>query len=389
MRIADRRAGARHPFGYRYFDTDGNPVATTRTAFDRKHERTVTFPGRRPRTVLWGTVLGRWIDEELADLADPVLFSMQREFTDPALLAASAPSRKVVSLHNCHLIAPEVRRSGTLGTFRPVLSPFHGIDEVVCLTEEQRADLVQDAPGVPVRAIRYPGRPPHGDAPAKDPDLVVLVAQLIERKRVDHAIRAFEQVVRRLPRVRLEIYGEGVARRRLQALIAELGLQRSVRLMGYSLEVGTAQARAACTLMTSTYEGYARVIGESLVRGTPVVAYDVRYGPRDLIRHGIDGLLVERHEPDALADAIVELVEDPARAAEMGRRGREILDRLPVEHFESAWLDVLRGTRRPGRWDAPSELRYAGHLVWPAHRTGQVRRRLTRLQRAASTEPGP
>src|SRR4051812_8511587 len=119
------------------------------------------------------------------------------------------------------------------------------------------------------------------------------------------------------------------------------------RLMGYSLTAGEAQARAACVLLTSTFEGSPRVVTESMSRGTPAIAYTIRYGPRDLIRHGVDGLLVERHEPEALAEAIVSLVSDPDRVVEMGRRAAEIVERFPVADFEQAWADVL--TRAPQR----------------------------------------
>ncbi|MGI3781344.1 MAG: glycosyltransferase, partial [Janthinobacterium lividum] len=186
-------------------------------------------------------------------------------------------------------------------------------------------------------------------AEPKDPRLVVLVGRLEERKRVDHAIRAFATVVRSVPDARLEVYGDGDEAPALERLVDELGLRASVTLKGYSYSVGSAQSRALCTLMTSTFEGFARVISESMSRGTPVVAYDVRYGPVDLIRDGVDGVLVRTHEPDALADAVVALLLDPARAAALGTRAREVLERFPVADFERAWLRVLSPRLRPFR----------------------------------------
>ena len=92
------------------------------------------------------------------------------------------------------------------------------------------------------------------------------------------------------------------------------------------------------------------MIGESMSLGTPVIAYDVRYGPRDLIRDGVDGVLLAEHTPDALADAIIRLLSDPQRALEMGVRARELIERFPVEDFEQAWLDVVaRAASRKAR----------------------------------------
>jgi glycosyltransferase involved in cell wall biosynthesis len=220
---------------------------------------------------------------------------------------------------------------------------------VVCLTEQQRRELEVDAPRAMLRTISYPGRVPREAPEPTDEKLVVMVARLEARKRVDHAVRAFHQVVAAVPDARLEVYGAGPEQPGLERLVDELGLGGSVSFKGYSLTVGAAQARAACTLLTSTFEGFARVISESMSRGTPVVAYDVRYGPCDLIRDGVDGLLVRRHEPDALAEGIIALLTDPARAAAMGVRAREILERYPVADFEEAWLRVLTPRRRPLR----------------------------------------
>ena len=151
----------------------------------------------------------------------------------------------------------------------------------------------------------------------------------------------------RVPGARLDVYGAGPETRALQRLITELGVQGSVTLKGYSHQVGVEQARAACTLLTSTFEGFARVISESMCRGTPVVAYDIRYGPRDLIRDGTDGVLVPTHTPEALAEAIVGLLTDPDRTTRMGLEAKDVLDRFPVADFERSWLEVLEPQRVP------------------------------------------
>lgn len=349
FRIADRHQTDRHPWGYRYFDSEGLPLLTTRTGPGSKHEQLATFHSAQTEDVDWGTIVAEWVDEELAGLPSPVLFSLQRGYNDPVLLASRKAVRKVASLHNCHYFDPEDPWSGTRISFRPLLHHPRAVDEIVCLTTQQRRELEIEVPGMRIRSVPYPGRPPREEPGAKDLQLVVLVAQLTERKRVDHAIRAFALVVQSLSHARLEVYGEGPAEGGLRRLIEELGLQESVFLMGYSLMVNRAQARAACTLMTSTFEGFARIISESMSLGTPVVAYDVRYGPRDLIRPGVDGLLVEVHEPEALAEAVVRMLRDPQRALEMGVRARDVIERFPIADFERSWLDVVSATNQPER----------------------------------------
>lgn len=391
FRLADFHGRERFPFRYRYFDGAGRLSLTTTTGPRSKHEQSGSDAQGRP--VSWSEIVAGWVDDELEGLATPVLFSLQRGFTDPVLLASRRAARKVASLHNCHYNDPEDRASGIRPSFRLLFAHAGKVDQIVCQTQQQLTELREDVPWAPLSSIRYPGRDPHQEPVEKDPTLVVLVSQLIERKRVDHAIRAFVDVVAAVPDARLEVYGEGPLRDRLEALVDELGLGGSVRLMGYSLGVGEAQARAACVLLTSTFEGSPRVVTESMSRGTPAVAYTIRYGPRDLIRHGVDGLLVERHEPVALAEAIVSLVSDPARVVEMGRRAAEVVERFPAADFERAWHEVVLRPARPR-----SVLARAREIAQRARgsRAGRGMRRLSRrlshrrttgLPRSSSTLP--
>lgn len=330
--------------------------------------------------------MAEWVDEELKQLANPVLFSLQRGFNDPVLLASKRAARKIVSLHNCQYNDPEKPASGIRPSFRPLLFRPRAVDEIICLTEQQRHELERELPGAALRSIPYPGRPPREEPGEKDPSLVVLVAQLIDRKRVDHAVSAFASVVESVPGARLEIYGEGPAEPELRRLVEDLGLQGSVTLMGYSLSVNRAQARAVCTLLTSTFEGYGRVIAESMSLGTPVIAYDVRYGPRDLIRHQVDGLLVDEHRPEALASAIVGLLNNPQHAFEMGARARELVRRYPVEPYERAWLDVVSGRNQPKRSRPTSARQLAVALMRRSDLALALRGRLRRRPALAKAE---
>ncbi|GAB2573184.1 glycosyltransferase [Microlunatus antarcticus] len=378
FRLADFRPGERFPFRFRYFDTEGRPFLTTFVSGDTKQEsRGVDAAGNR---VDWYRVLADWVDAKIADVPHPVLFSLKRGSNDPVLLKSQKAYRKIASLHNCHYKDPDDRSSGIRPSFRTLFDHADQVDQIVCQTQQQLTELREDVPGMPLSAIRYPGRDVGQEPVEKDPSLVLLVSQLIERKRIDHAIRAFPLVLESVPEARLEIYGQGPLKDKLQGLIDELGVGESVTLMGYSLTVGEAQARAACVLLTSTFEGSPRVVTESMSRGTAAVSYDIRYGPRDLITHGVDGLLVERHEPAALAAAIVSLVSDPDRVVEMGRRAGEIVERHPASAFEEAWCELLMAPPRK-----PDVLSRARNLKKWVRSSRPVRR----LRRISTALPAP
>ena len=86
-----------------------------------------------------------------------------------------------------------------------------------------------------------------------------------------------------VPGATLDIYGEGAEHEALQPLIDARGLGAHVVLRGRTDDPGTVLDAASVFLSTSAFEGQGLSLAEALAHGCPVVAYDVRYGPRDLL----------------------------------------------------------------------------------------------------------
>ena len=90
FRFADRHAVQPHPSGYRYYNGAGELILTTTSADDRKrHELTAVAPGPGASVVAWGSIVAGWVDEEIAPLTRPVVFSLQRRVS-----TSTAPARK-------------------------------------------------------------------------------------------------------------------------------------------------------------------------------------------------------------------------------------------------------------------------------------------------------
>ncbi|MDG4859167.1 glycosyltransferase family 4 protein [Streptomyces sp. T-3] len=154
---------------------------------------------------------------------------------------------------------------------------------------------------------------------------VVAAGRLIPVKRYDRLIGAFAKVVARHPDWTLRIYGRGRERAALRRRIDELGLHAHVFLMGPRTPIDTEWAKGAIAAVSSSTEAFGMTIVEAMRLGVPVVATDCDYGPREIISHGKDGLLVPAHGPveDHLADALCRLIENDAerfRMSEMARR---------------------------------------------------------------------
>ena len=129
-------------------------------------------------------------------------------------------------------------------------------------------------------------------------DYLVAVGRLMPVKNFDLLIRAFASTHLRDTKDLL-ILGEGPERVRLESLIAELKLSR-VFLVGNVNNPFPYLKNARYMVLSSKMETFANVIVESLACGTPVIATDCDFGPREIIRNGQDGLLVPNDDQDAL-----------------------------------------------------------------------------------------
>lgn len=147
-------------------------------------------------------------------------------------------------------------------------------------------------------------------------------------KRLDVLLATVERLVGRLPRVALLLVGAGPEEDRIRRLTLDMGLQGRVLFTGFLENPGRVYPALDLYVTASHKEGLPLSLVEAMCAGLAVVATDVP-GHRDVVVHGKTGLLVPPDDSDALADAIVSLMSDPARRSAMGEAGR----RRALEEF--------------------------------------------------------
>lgn len=143
----------------------------------------------------------------------------------------------------------------------------------------------------------------------RDPDpTIVVVSRLVPHKRLDLLLGEIVSAARQQPRLRVEIIGDGPERRRLQGLVADLGLQKTVTLHGYlpSDARDNLLSRAWLTTSTSIGEGWGCSVVEAAAWGVPCVALRVP-GICDSVLPGRTGWLVDR--PQDLGTVLVEALD--------------------------------------------------------------------------------
>ncbi len=178
---------------------------------------------------------------------------------------------------------------------------------------------------------------------------LLTVARQYPRKDTATLLRALPLVRHRIPGVRLRVLGGGPELPRLRALAEELALGEAVAFEGPipgDEEVRRAYLQAHLFCLPSLQEGFGIVFLEAMAAGLPIVAARAGAVP-EVVPHGEVGLLVPPRDPEALADALLRVLEDPVLARGLGEAGRrrvESYQRIPVAR---AFLEAA-GALSPG-----------------------------------------
>jgi glycosyltransferase involved in cell wall biosynthesis len=262
--------------------------------------------------------------------------------------------RLVHAIHTVHL-EPPYEPDGPLNTlWTRWFTVAERFDAVLWPTSLQRSEVEQRFGASPVHVVvphAVPAAASVAPLASRDPGRVVMLNRLAPGKRIDHAIRAFAQVVRDVPGATLDVYGEGAEHDALQALIDERGLDAHVVLRGRPDDPGRVLDAASIFLSTSAFEGQGLALAEALAHGCPVVSYDVPYGPREILARG-GGWLIPDGDEAVLATMLARLltdVETRARLAEEAVQvAREVSPERSMEALAAAVTDVLARPSRRG-----------------------------------------
>ncbi|WP_175411173.1 glycosyltransferase family 4 protein, partial [Streptomyces sp. TRM64462] len=232
------------------------------------------------------------------------------------------------------------------------------LDAFVTVSEGDAASWREHMPLPGTRVLSIPNSVPEPMVAPSDTSgtTVVAAGRLSSEKQYDVLVEAFAKVAAARPEWTLRICGWGNQKDRLRRRIDELGLYNNVHLMGPRSPIEPEWVKGAVAVSTSRHESFGMTLVEAMRCGLPVVSTDCDYGPREIIKDGEDGLLVPVGDVDAVAGALIGLIDDPERRRRMGAAARANARRFdpgPVAERYEELFTALGAKATPVRDAAP------------------------------------
>lgn len=270
--------------------------------------------------------------------------------TKNILCALACKGTKIVAIGSEHIHPPMHPLGQPWAVLRRLAYPH--LAAVTALTE-QSAEWIETHSGarkVPVIPNPVPYPLPKCDPMASPTELKVrlggdkyllAVGRLAGQKGFDLLLIVFAQLHAQCPGWRLIILGEGPLRGDLEQLCNQLGLSDFVAMPGAVGNVGEWYEAADLYVMSSRFEGFGNTLAEALCYGLSAVSFDCDTGPSDIIRHEVDGLLVENGNVEALTQALQRLMMDQSLRQQFAARAVEARERFSIEKVAGMWEQLF------------------------------------------------
>jgi len=256
-------------------------------------------------------------------------------------------SRKVLELHFNRYFRLQYGRKGLIGAIDRWRTHNDGklarkFDRFVVLTEEDRG-YWGNMPNISVipNAAMTSGHS-HSDCTAKR---VIAVGRLDYQKGFDRLLRIWHKVMQtgEFDNWHLDIFGQGEWRDMLQQSAKQLGISGCVTVHRPVLDITKEYLNSSILVMTSNYEGFPMVMIEGMAAGLPVVSFDFKCGPKDIISHGRNGMIVANGDEAEFAETLAAMMRDENARRRIGLEARQVVDTYSEATVMNRWMELFNG----------------------------------------------
>jgi len=170
---------------------------------------------------------------------------------------------------------------------------------------------------------------------------VIAVGRYVYQKGFDLLLQAWATIEKQFPDWELVVFGDG-NREPYEQQMKKLGIDRNrCHLNGPTADIQKEYVNSSIFAFSSRFEGFGMVLVEAMACGLPVVSFACPCGPKDIVRDGEDGFLVENGHVDDLAQQMIKLMAYDNLRMAFAHRAQQNVQRFNMEHIASRWKSLF------------------------------------------------
>jgi glycosyltransferase involved in cell wall biosynthesis len=170
------------------------------------------------------------------------------------------------------------------------------------------------------------------------------VGRYVYQKGFDLLLQAWAKIEKNHSDWQMAIYGDG-NREPYEQQMKELGIDSGrCHLNGPTADIQKEYVNSSVFVFSSRFEGFGMVLVEAMACGLPVVSFACPCGPKDIVKDGDDGLLVENGNLNALTDSLIRLMGDADLRRRMAANGIKNVQRFSMMHIAERWKGLFEST---------------------------------------------
>ncbi|MEE1199264.1 MAG: glycosyltransferase family 4 protein [Christensenellales bacterium] len=176
---------------------------------------------------------------------------------------------------------------------------------------------------------------------------IVSAGRIGREKGFDLLVKAMVSVAEKHPDWSLDIFGDGDRMTEIRRLVKEYRLEDQIHFLGMRSDLKERYKEYAMYVLPSYREGMPLVLLEAKQNRLPIVSFDIHTGPREIVRDGVDGLLIPPYDTEEFGRGINRLIEDSELRREMSCRSQDNLEKFSKQTILKQWMELVNSLVNP------------------------------------------